>query len=340
MQSSGCSLLAGDIGATKTTLALYDAAFWPGPPLLAPRTFRNALYPSFDDLLHEFLAPGSLPPTVACFGVAGPVIGNAVRMTNLNWSLDGAQLQAEHGFAQVFLVNDLVATAMGVVHLPATDLYPLNPGIPQPGGVMAVLAPGSGLGEAFLVPHEGAYLPFPSEGGHASFAPRTAEQVELLAFMQQHHSHVSVEQVCSGLALPGLFAFLTTRETAPTWLLDELEQATDRTPVIIRAALEAVAGGKSCDIAVQTLTLFADILADEAANLALKTLALGGLYLGGGLAPRLLPFLTPGRFLSIFARGTYQHLLSQIPIHIICNPQAALFGAAAIGKDLVMRVKG
>jgi glucokinase len=133
------------------------------------------------------------------------------------------------------------------------------------------------------------------------------------------------------LAIPELFAFMSTQYEVPAWLLGELEQAVDRTPVIIRAALRAVQGGGSCDIAVRTVELFVDILADEAANLALKTLALGGIFLGGGLTPRLLPFLKPERFLSVFARGAYQDLLSRIPIHIIRNPLTALLGAAAYG---------
>jgi len=327
MITSNRLLLAGDIGATKTALALYDAAGFPEPPL-RQQTYRNALFSCFDDLLLEFLHQNAPQPTSACFGVAGPVRANAVKMTNLNWSITGDALQARHGFARVELQNDLVTTAMGAIHLPATDLHPLNLGVPEAGGVMAVLAPGSGLGEAFLVHHHGAYHPYPSEGGHASFAPRNGEQMDLLAFMLKRHPHVSVERVCSGLAIPELFAFMTTRHQVPAWLLAELEGATDRTPVIIQAALHALQGKRACDIAVHTLALLVDILADEAANLALKTLALGGLFLGGGLAPRLLPFLTPERFLPIFTRGAYHDLLSRIPIQVICNPHTALLGAA------------
>ncbi len=332
MKTNNCSLLAGDIGATKTTLALYEVAGWHGGAVpLQQHTFQNSLFPSFDALLYQYLDPRSSAPMQACFGVAGPVVANSVKMTNLNWSLDGEELKARHGFLQVHLLNDLVATAMGAIHLPATDLAALNPGATVVGGVMAVLAPGSGLGEAFLVQHNGAYHPFPSEGGHASFAPRNEEQLALLAFMLQKHTHVSVEQVCSGLAIPRLFAFMSTQYAVPVWLLGELEQASDRTPVIVQAALRAVQGGRPCDIAVRTLQLFVDILADEAANLALKTLSLGGLFLGGGLTPRLLPFLDPERFMSIFVRGAYQDWLSRIPIHIIRNPLTALLGAAAYG---------
>jgi glucokinase len=324
-------ILAGDIGATKTVLALYDAAAFPRPPL-RQRTFQNVQFSSFDDLLLEFIDQGVPYPACGSFGVAGPIMDHTVKMTNLNWSIDAAALQARHGFEEVHLINDLVATAMGALYLQETDLHPLNPGLPKNEAVMAVLAPGSGLGEAFLVPYNGAYHPFPSEGGHASFAPRNAEQIDLLTFLLKRQDHVSVEQVCSGLAIPGLFAFMATRHPTPDWLTAELNQAPDRTPVIVQAAVQAMRGGKACDIAVRTLTLFTEILADEAANLALKTLAFGGLFLGGGLAPRLLPFLTTERFMTVFARGGYRDWLSRIPIHIICNPHAALLGAAAYGS--------
>ena len=323
-------LLAGDLGATKTTLALYEAASRPGAPL-RQQTFRNAGFTDFDSLLATFLESGLPAPAAACLGVAGPVVANAVTMTNLNWSIDAAGLQAGFGFHRVDLINDLVATAQGALLLGPADLHCLNPGEQRDGGALAVLAPGSGLGEAFLLPHNGTHFPCPSEGGHASFAPRNEEQIDLLVFMRTHHAHVSVEQVCSGLAVPDLLAFRATREPMPDWLQNELEQADDRTPVIVQAAMKAVQGGRPCAIALHTVALFLDILADEAANLALKTLALGGVFLGGGLAPRLLPFLDPQRFMAVFARGTYRDMLARIPVHVIVNPQAALLGAAAYG---------
>jgi glucokinase len=336
MKSNSRHLLAGDIGATKTTLALFDVIGDPRHPI-NQRTFQNTLYPSFDDILHEYLTQGFCNPTFACFGVAGHVTAKAVKMTNLNWSIVVDALKTRHGFSQVFLINDLVATATGALHLPPTDLYPLNRGAATAGAVIAVLAPGSGLGEAFLVEHDGVYQTCSSEGGHASFAPRNTEQIDLLTFMLERHKHVSVERVCSGLAIPELFAFLATKQATPVELQTKLASATDQTPVIIQAALLAIQEEDPCNIAAHTLKLFADILADEAANLALKTLALGGLFLGGGLASRLLPFLTPERFMPIFARGVYQDLLSQIPIHIILNSHTALLGAAAFGTMAIHR---
>lgn len=330
MQRPKALLLAGDLGATKTTLALYDAGAWPGAPL-RQQTFQNRAFADFDSLLAAFLESKQPDPAAACLGVAGPVMANAVTMTNLNWSIAAADLQTRFGVRRVDLINDLVATALGALHLEPQDLHCLNPGEKRDDAALAVLAPGSGLGEAFLLPYNGTHFPCPSEGGHASFAPRNEEQSDLLTFMRQRHDHVSVEQVCSGLVIPDLMAFLATREPVPGWLQAELQQATDRTPVIVQAAIGAVRKEQPCDIAVHTLNLFLDILADEAANLALKTLALGGIFLGGGLAPRLLPFLNPHRFMTVFARGTYRDMLARIPVQVIVNPQAALLGAAAYG---------
>ena len=265
--------------------------------------------------------------------MAGPVIDQAVTLTNLDWSLDAGQLASRHRLRQVWLINDLVATALGVTLLEPGDLHPLNPGTPRPGAVRAVLAPGTGLGEAFLVPGAGGDEPLPTEGGHASFAPRNREQIDLLAHLLAHQGHVAVEQVCSGLAIPTLFDFMARRCPPPAWLETELAAAGDRTPVIARAALQALDGGPACETAVRTLRLFADILADEAANLVLKTLAFGGLFIGGGLAPRLLPFLRSDAFLAVFARGTYRELLATLPVQVILNPQTALLGAAAYGRS-------
>ncbi|MDD2465615.1 MAG: glucokinase [Desulfobulbus sp.] len=326
-------LLAGDIGATKTVLALYPG--WPGKPF-KQQTFRNADYGDFWSLLEKFLDAGCPRPVRACLGIAGPVVANQVHMTNLNWSIDGREMCRRFGLQQVYLINDLVATAVGAVHLPDTECAVLNPGRAQAGAVQAVLAPGSGLGEGFLIPYGGSFLPCASEGGHASFAPRNELQADLLAFMRSRQAHVSVEQVCSGLAIPSLFAFLSTRFAVPSWLSDQLQQAVDPTPVVLGAAMQAVAGGISCEVAEQTLALFLDILADEAANLVLKTLAFGGLFLGGGLSARLQSCIRPEQFMAIFCRGTYRDRLADVPVRIILNPKTALLGAAAYGAGAVI----
>ncbi|MGD9946949.1 MAG: glucokinase [Desulfobulbus sp.] len=328
-------LLAGDIGATKTVLALYGA--WPGKPL-RQQVFRNADYGDFWSLLTDFLQEGGrLKPLTACLGVAGPVMANHVHMTNLNWSIDGGEMCRRFGLRQVHLINDLLATAVGALQLPETELKVLNQGRAQERAVQAVLAPGSGLGEGFLVPLGESFVPCASEGGHASFAPRNEVQSELLAYMRARQEHVSVEQVCSGLAIPDLFAFMATRFPVPPWLSGQLQQAVDPTPVILGAAMQPTHEGGPCEVACQTLQLFLDILADEAANLVLKTLAFGGLFLGGGLSARLQSWIAPEHFMAIFCRGTYGERLSEVPVRIILNPETALLGAAAYGAGAVVR---
>lgn len=344
MNLSDALLLAGDVGATKTTLALYNASALdqPGSQPVREETFRNRSFSCFDDVLAVFLGIGNPAPPYACIGIAGPVLDDTVVMTNLNWRLDARALEQRHGFTRVRLINDLVATALFVPHLDSHSLNVLNSGTPQAQAVQAVLAPGTGLGEAFLVPQPdgSSWLPCASEGSHASFAPRNEEQIALLAFMLQGQEHVSVEDVCSGLAVPRLFAFMGTRHTVPDWLANEVNQAEDPTPVIVEAARRAVEGKRVCGVAMNTMRLLCDILADEAANLALKTLSLGGLYLGGGFALQLQPFLHQDRFMRIFTRNHRSSLLGQIPVRLILDRQVALHGAGEYGLRTLARARG
>ena len=201
--------------------------------------------------------------------------------------------------------------------------------------VIGVIAPGTGLGEAFILRKKEFYLTGASEGGHAGFAPRNHQQVALLDFLLQQEEHISVEKVCSGLGLPRLYDFLATRNHPPENLRRELTEANDRTPILVNAGLKALASGDTDHICVQTLQLFVDILAAEAANLALKVLATGGIYFGGGIPPRILPFFTPKHFMNIFAHGVYRQLLADIPVHIILNPKTALIGAASYGMNQI-----
>ncbi len=330
--SKNRTFLAGDTGATKTTLALYDLNTWPGPPL-KQQTFQNNDVIGFSQMINAFLESGGTNPQQACFGIAGPVFKNTARMTNLDWEISAEELQSQCGFDQVHLINDLVATGMGAVLLPQNKLQPLNVGQSVTNGTVAVLAPGTGLGETFMLHNHDGYHPAPTEGGHVSFAPRNSLQIELLQFMLNRYKHVSVEQVCSGIGIANLFDFMLTREAAPKWLLNELQHAKDRTPVIVEAAMTSISGGRDCSIAIHTMELFAAILADEAANLALKTLCFGGLYLGGGIPPRILPFLDPQQFMTDFTRGTYERMLADIPINIILEPRTAILGAAAYAHD-------
>jgi glucokinase len=341
-------ILAGDIGGTKTTLALFD---WTIERVDAVReqTFANADYAALEEILEEFLSPeaerpaepetqeGSqaersgppAPPVldIACFGVAGPVVENACRTTNLPWVVDGATLSKRFSIPRVLLVNDLEATAHGLLVLRPDELETLNAGSPpRSKGAMALIAAGTGLGEAILFWDGQTYRPRPSEGGHCSFAPTSDLEIELLRYLRTQHTHVSYERVLSGMGLQAIYEFLRdTKRNEPTWLAEKLKVA-DPPVLIAEAGLK-----RQAEIAVQALDMFATIYGAEAGNLALKALALDGVYVGGGIAPKLLAKLKDGTFMKAFTnKGRYKKLLSAIPVHVITNPKAALLGAAAV----------
>ncbi len=324
-------LLAGDIGGTKTTLALYATGNVTQP--VREQTFQNRKASSLARLITTFLEQEKDLPAVGCFGIAGPVRNGRVKMTNLDWLIDDREIARACSLDRVILINDLVATAVGAVLLPKSELHTINPGQPRDEGTIGVLAPGTGLGEAFVLRQNSRSIPVASEGGHSSFAPRNQEQLELLEFLLTRESHVSVEKVCSGLGIPNIYTFLTTRLEQPRGLQQELAGAVDPTPILVQAALKALEDGEHHHICVRTLQFFVDILAAETANLALKVMATGGIYIGGGIPPRILPFFTSEQFAAVFARGVYQKMLAEIPIHILLNPKTALIGAAAYGMD-------
>ncbi len=322
-------LLAGDIGGTKTDLALFSPERGPGAPL-AEATFASARYPSLEALVQEFLGSVRSPVFAACFGVAGPVMHGQARITNLPWVIDEGRLSEALHLTSVRLLNDLDAIAHAVPTLQPVDLETLQAGSAVSGGAIAVIAPGTGLGEAFLTWDGRQYRAHPSEGGHADFAPSTALELEMLRDLQQQFGHVSYERVCSGRGLPNIYAYLkaTGHAEEPGWLADELAAAADPTPVIIRGALN----DPPCRLCRLTLETFASILAAEAGNLALKVLATGGVYLGGGLPRRILPVLKDERFLETFRRkGRLAEVLVRVPVHVILHPKVGLLGAAVYG---------
>jgi glucokinase len=264
-------------------------------------------------------------------GVAGPVVEGRASVTNLPWVLDEAQLTASLPFASVHLLNDLVSVAYAVPILEAEDIHTLNVGDAADGGAIAVVAPGTGLGEAFLTWDGDGYQAHPSEGGHADFAPADPLQVELLRYLMDRFGHVSNERACSGLGIPNIYAFLkdTGRAEEPAWLAEKLAEVEDPTPVIATTALDAA---RACPLCEMTLDLFLCILGAEAGNLALKVLATGGVYLGGGIPPRILPALVQGPFMEAFrAKGRFRDLMDEIPVHVILNAKAGLLGAAHYG---------
>jgi glucokinase len=325
-------LLAGDIGGTKTDLAVFSAENGPRSPLAQAR-FHSADYPSLEAMAREFLAHVSLPVNQACFGVAGPVVAGSARLTNLPWLVEEAALQEALNLQAARLLNDLEAIANAVPQLQPSDLHTLGTGVPVTGGALAVIAPGTGLGEAFLTWEGTGYHAHPSEGGHANFAPTSPAEIELLRYLQVRFGHVSCERVCSGSGIPNLYDYLKDSGAAaasPEWAA-RLAAVEDRTPLILQAGLDLQ---EPCALCAATVRLFVSILGAEAGNLALKVLATGGVYLGGGIPPRILPALADGRFLEAFwSKGRLAELLARVPVHVITS-RVALIGAASYGLRL------
>lgn len=323
-------LLAGDVGGTKTNLALFDAAHGPHNPL-EEATLPSAQYPSLEKLIEEYLSQVSRRPSAAYIGVAGPVVQGHASVTNLSWEIEETHLSEALPFERVHLINDLEAIASAIPLLGAGDLHTLNDREPHPGGAIAVVAPGTGLGEAYLTWDGSRYEAQPSEGGHTDFAPADALQIGLLRYLQEMHGHVSWERVCSGMGIPNIYTYLKASGAAsePPWLAEELANAADATPVIVNHALQSEA---PCELCARTVGVFVSVLGAEAGNMALKTLATGGVYLGGGIPPRILPALGDGRFISAFRnKGRFEEFMMRLPVHVILNPKAALFGVAGYG---------
>ena len=322
------ALLAADVGGTKTTFALYDGRDVRAPR--AQRTYQSSDAP-FDVLLARFL-DGAPAPASACLAVAGPVVGRSVRVTNLPWSLSASELEARFSFTRVDLLNDVEALSWATAGLRSDEVARVvQEGQLELEGPVAVLALGTGLGEGFLVGRGDARRAYPSEGGHADFAPTTALQARLLASLWPQFQHVSVERVCSGTGLPRIYRFLANveRYREDPDLATEIASAVDPTPLIVRAAESS--RSSACREAV---ALLCDILASEAGNLALKLLATGGVYLGGGMAPRLLSFLQSPRFRDSFlAKGRFASFLERVPVRVVLPADAVLWGAALHGMS-------
>jgi glucokinase len=326
-------LLAGDIGGTKTSLAIYSPEAGARAPL-SEATFPSTQYSNLESLVREFLNQVDMPVERATFGVAGPVVSGRATITNLSWVIDEAELQSALNLSTVRLLNDLEAIGYGVPFLEPEDLHTLNEGQPVSGGAIAVIAPGTGLGEAFLTWDGRRYRSHATEGGHTDFAPTNDRQVGLLRYLLERFDHVSYERVCSGMGLPNIYAYLKDSGYAeePAWLAGELAAADDPTPVIVNAALDSE---RPCELCVATLNVFVSILGAEAGNLALKVLATAGVYLGGGIPPRILSILERGPFMESFrSKGRFSDLMSRMPVHVILNPKVALLGAACHGLGL------
>jgi len=329
-------LLAGDIGGTKTNLGIYSPEKGAREPLVES-TFPSLKYPNLETLAREFLDQVDVTVDSASFGVAGPVVKGQVKTTNLPWVIDEAHLRKTLRLNSVRLLNDLEAIAYGVPIVASEDLHTLNEGVAILGGTLAVLAPGTGLGEAFLTWNRTRYQAHPSEGGHADFGPTNPIEIDLLQYLHDKFGHVSYERICSGNGLPNIYAFLKDRGYAKEspWLAEQLGTEADPTPIIVNAALDKE---RSCELCIATLRIFVSVLGAEAGNLALKVLATGGTYLGGGIPPRIVPALEDKDFMESFTgKGRFSELLSRIPVHVILNPKIALIGAACYGLELLQK---
>jgi len=317
-------ILAGDIGGTNTRLALVEAT---GEELLivAQETFPSRERTSLEAAIAEFLHLHSCDLTSASFGIAGPVNNGRCEATNLPWVVDSKTVAKRLRLKHVGLINDLEANAYGVAVLQSKDFVILNKGARNASGNMAVISAGTGLGEAGLYWDGERHRPFPSEGGHADFAPRNRLEAELLDYCMNRYRRVSYERLVSGPGLVNIYHFLrdTGKGKEPDWLAEQMRHG-DPAPIISQHALE----GKAL-LCLQALEIFVSLYGAEGGNLALKLMATGGVYLGGGIAPKIVPKLKEPEFMNAFtAKGRMRPLLQDIPVRVIMNPKTALLGAA------------
>jgi len=324
-------LLAGDIGGTKTDLAVYTREAGPHAPLTQAET-HSADYPSLQAMVKEFLLKVKIPVERACFDVAGPVIDGHAKVTNLPWVMDEVSLAKDLNLKSVRLINDLEAVARSIPILRPGDVSTLNVGQPVPMGAIGVIAPGTGLGESFLTWDGSRYVSHGSEGGHSDFAPTDERQIGLLKYMSERFDHVAFERVCSGIGIPNIYKYLREIERLPEdpEVARLIASAKDPTPIITNAALDPEHRSELCAATIET---FISILASEAANLAVKIMATGGIYLAGGIPLHMLALLEGPRFMKAFRRkGRFAELMERIPVHVILT-SAALVGSAAHGLE-------
>ncbi len=317
-------ILAGDIGGTNTRLAIIEVKE-EGLRILFEKTFPSRERTSLEAVLGEFVSLYTCDLTAATFGIAGPVRNGRCEATNLPWVVDAKTVAKRLRLKHVGLINDLEANAYGVAVLQSQDFVALNKGVRNAGGNMAIISAGTGLGEAVMYWDGAVHRPFASEGGHVDFAPRNHLEMELLSYSLNRYRRVSYERLVSGPGLVNIYQFLrdTGKGKEPDWLVEQLRQG-DPAPIISQCAME----GKS-PLCLQAMEIFVSLYGAEAGNLALKVMATGGVYLGGGIAPKIIVKLKEPEFMNAFtAKGRMRPLLQDIPVKVIMNPKTALLGAA------------
>jgi len=316
-------ILAGDIGGTKTNIAFFEDGR--RPEVVIQRTFPSGAHAGLEEIVRQFVGENALRVQHAAFGVAGPVRNGRCEATNLPWVVDAATLATELGIRDVWVINDLEANAYGIAGLAPADLVTINAGAPNAAGNAAIIAAGTGLGEAGLYWDGRMHHPFATEGGHTNFGPGDAIEAELLHWLSGQFDHVSWERLVSGPGLVNVYRFVrdTRSGEEPAWLAEEMRSG-DTAAAISRAAQS----GRS-PLCAQALDLFMGLYGSEAGNLALKIMATGGVYVGGGIAPKNLDKLNDGTFMKRFvAKGRMQGLLEAMPVKVILNDKTALLGAA------------
>jgi len=324
------TILAGDIGGTKTNLGLFRPQA-DGLNEIDSATYSSRKAGGLEEMITALLARQSVSVSAACFGVAGPVMAGAANLPNLDWSVSAANVRRKFSWQQVQIINDLVATAIAAPRLDPSALTSLNRGDPDTGGNLAVIAPGTGLGLALMIAESGRYQPVASEGGHADFAPNDEAEADLWRFCHQRFGHVSAERVLSGQGLVNIFEWLRAsdgREPIPAVL--QAMASEDPAAVITHYAL-----ADEDALCREALQRFCRIFGAVAGNFALAGMATGGVYLGGGIPPKIIPALQTSDFMESFtAKGRFRDFMQAIPVQVICEDRAALLGAAQRAYEL------
>ena len=324
-------LLAGDIGGTKTNLALYEVKEGRDLELVREDSFPSREYQGLEGVLGAFLVGEERRPAAAAFGIAGPVVDDVVLTTNLPWRVEAPSLAKVIGCPRVRLMNDLETTAYGALFLPEARIHVLHEGRKRPGNA-AVIAAGTGLGQAILFWNGKEYRPSATEGGHADFAPRTETEIGLLRFLRKQYGRVSWERVVSGPGLHNVFRYLTEELGKPV-APEVAARLTKEDPSAVIGQAGISGGCPTCEEAVD---LFVEAYGAQAGNLALSTLAIGGVYVGGGIVTKILPKIGAGGFVRAFReKGRYEKMMSEIPVRVILEPKTSLLGAAEAALDLL-----